>query len=70
MVDTAKASPAKASKMTSEKDNLIALKTFIWSAKVEDKNITFLKDDIVVGFPTSEITKYVKAGFIKLQDKG
>ena len=70
MVDTVKASPVKASKMTSEKDNLIALKTFIWSAKVEDKNITFLKDDIVVGFPTSEITKYVKAGFIKLQDKG
>ena len=70
MVDTTKASPTKASKMTSEKDNLIALKTFIWSAKVEDKNITFLKDDVVIGFPTSEVTKYVKAGFIKLQDKG
>ena len=70
MATTAKETTATTSKMTTEKDNIIALKTFIWSAKVEDKNITFLKDDVVVGFPTSEVTKYVKAGFIKLQDKG
>lgn len=60
MADAPAAPAAKTNKALAPK----ALKTFIWSAKKEDDNITFLKGERVKGFPTSLIADYRKRGLI------
>ncbi len=69
MPEAPKAPTAKAVNTTTEKDGIKILKTFIWSAKVKDRNLTFLKDDTLVGFPSSEVVKFEKAGFLLLPKK-
>lgn len=55
--------------MTTKKDKIKVLKTFVWSAEKKDTNVTFLAGDTLVGFPSSDVDKFEKAGFLELPVK-
>lgn len=64
--------PAKDTKatktvVTEKKDNIVALKTFNWSASkdAKDEVHTFLKGKAVIGLPKSLVADYKKRGFIE-----
>ena len=42
-----------------------AVKSFVWSAKPEDDNITFLKGSDVTGIPAKELTKLKEVGLVE-----